>query len=269
MDNPELYNQNNQPQQSGVQKYLTFYGEKLRTQFNGKEVDLLDIGSGCGRVLSEIIIVKSGLKFSKIIGIDVSEEMVKFSNTKYGSDLISFHVMDAEGEVPEILKNQQFDIVTSFYCLPYCKNLNAAIQNIQKFLKPNGLFCCIFSQLPKSINENELVSSNDKHAKYMFKYRDLPNARVPDDVIGVIARHLNANGMESIEVTDIENDGFEFANVEAARRLIEAVIPKLKNMSLSEKQEVIDKQFKMSEINQIGDKVVFALRNLYFIARKL
>ena len=218
MDNPELYTQNNQLQQSGVEKFFDFYGEKLRNQFNGKEVDLLDIGSGCGRVLNEVIFGKSGLKFSKIIGIDVSEEMVKFSNEKYGSDLMSFQVMDAEGEVPETLENQQFDIVTSFYCLPYCKDLNAAFQNVQKFLKSNGIFCCIFSQLPKTTNENKLVGSNDKQAKYMLKYRDLPNTRISDDLFEVITSHLNGNGMKAIEAIDIENDEFEFANAEAVRR---------------------------------------------------
>lgn len=39
-------------------------------------------------------------------------------------------------------------------------------------------------------------------------------------------------------------------------------------MSDSERQEVVDKQFKMYEMKQNGDKFVFFLQNLYFIARK-
>ena len=218
MDNPELYNENNQLQEFGVEKFFNFHSEYLRKEYERTEMTLLDIGSGCGRVLTEVVVGKSELKFSKIIGIDISKEMVKFSNEKYGSDLMSFQVMDAEGEVPESLKNQQFDMVTSFFCLPYCKDINAAFQNIHNFLKPNGIFCCIFSQLSKAAKDSQLVGTDDKHAKFMIKYRDIPNSRLMDDPSEVIRRHLNENRMEVVELIDIKNDEFEFADAEAAKR---------------------------------------------------
>ncbi|KAL7024898.1 hypothetical protein ACKWTF_013240 [Chironomus riparius] len=111
-------------------KTFSTNGDKLRKEFDGKEIAVLDIGSGCGKILKEIIVDKSGLKFSKVVGVDVSEEMVKFSNEKYGSDLISFQVMDAGSEIPENFKNQKFDLVTSFLCLHWIKDFDLAFQNI-------------------------------------------------------------------------------------------------------------------------------------------
>lgn len=50
--------------------------------------------------------------------------------------------------------------------------------------------------------------------------------------------------------------------------LAEASTPKIKLMSESERQEIVNKQFKMCEMKQNGDKFVHILQNLYFIARK-
>jgi len=208
MDNPELYTENNQLQEFGVERFFNFHGEYLRNEYRGKEITLIDIGSGCGRVLTEVVVGKSGLKFSKIIGIDKSEEMVRFSSEKYGNDLMSFQVMDTEGEIPESLKNQQFDMVTSFFCLPYCKDLNAAFLNIQNFLKPNGLFCCIFSQLSRS-NENP-----EK------KLQSMSSAQLTEVKPEAITIHLNKNGMEQIKFINIENDEHEYPNIEAVKRIV-------------------------------------------------
>lgn len=52
--------------------------------------------------------------------------------------------MDAEGDIPDTLKNKQFDMVTSIYCHHWVKDLSKGFQNIYDLLNPGGLFCCIF-----------------------------------------------------------------------------------------------------------------------------
>ena len=208
MDNPELYHENNQLQQHGVEKFLDFFGEQLRKEFGSKDLVLLDVGSGDGKILTDVVIGKSGLKFSKVIGVDVSQEMLRYSQAKYCSELVSFQFMDAGKEIPENLKNQQFDIVSSFYCLHWIGDLNAAFGNIHDLLKPNGIFCFI---IPQYRNSNSQTEVNDKHLKYLVDTRDeLASFRLSDDPANVIRRLVTENRMELIGFIDIPHDEYEY-----------------------------------------------------------
>lgn len=146
MQNPQLYSENNSEQKSAALKFFNLFGDFLRNEFENRKISLIDIGSGCGSVLSEVILEKSNLNFSKIIGTDVSEQMNKYANEKYASDLMSFCYINAEDDLPKNLKGQQFDMITSFYCLHRVKNLRKALENVHSLLKENGVFCCIFLQ---------------------------------------------------------------------------------------------------------------------------
>ncbi|XP_070507627.1 juvenile hormone acid O-methyltransferase-like [Chironomus tepperi] len=265
MNNPELYNQCNQVQLHGVEKYFDFYREKLREKFSGKNIELLDIGSGCGRILSEVVIGKSGLNFSKVIGVDVSEEMVKFSQDKYGSDQVSFQVMDIVEEIPETLMDRQFDIVSSFFCLHWVSDLSAAFGNIPNLLKSDGLFCCIFSQFRKNIYGTEV---NDEHSNYLLNSReDLKSSRLSGDPVDVLRRLLSEHRMEFVELVDIPDDEFEFDSIESFEQSVESLIPK--EMPEAEKREIVKKQLKLTPLVEKNGKFVFYAQNVYFIARKL
>ena len=213
MDNPVLYNKHKKP---GVEEFLNSYGGKLRNIYDGKEIALLDIGSGCGCILNEVFVGKSGLKFSKVIGIDKSEEIVKFSNEKYGSDLISFQVMDAEKETPENLKNQKFDLVTSFYSLHWNGDLNAAFQNVQNFLHPYGFFCCVLLHVPKTIIQ-ELMESKEDYVKHIINFDSLPDSQLISDPSKVIVKNLKDNGLEFATIIDAEDDEFIFDDLGAVQ----------------------------------------------------
>jgi len=94
MQNVELYSKNNNYQKSASRNFYNYFGDFLKTEFKKQEIYLIDVGSGCGRVLSEVTVDESGLKFSKIVGVDKSEKMINFSNKMYGSELISFQYFD-------------------------------------------------------------------------------------------------------------------------------------------------------------------------------
>ncbi|CAG9806921.1 unnamed protein product [Chironomus riparius] len=268
MDNPEIYSVNNEHQKARVVDFFNVYGEKLRNAFGGKEIDVLDIGSGCGTVLKEVIVDNSGLKFSKIIGVDISEEMVKFSNEKYGSDLISFQVMDAGKEIPENLKNQKFDLITSFFVFHWISDFDLAFKNVQNLLKPNGVFCCVLVQIQKETIEN-FLQSNDDEFMQLFDFENIPNFRLSDDPTEVIKSQLDANKMEIDIIIDDKNDEYVYDNFEDVKSSIEVYVPKLSILSESEKPEIYERLFKIFDLKKRNDKFILSTETISFIVRKL
>jgi juvenile hormone acid methyltransferase len=213
MDNAKLYSKHNGEQTQSAKKFFTFFGEFLRKKFGENSVEIIDIGTGCGRVLVEIFLTESQLNFSQVVGVDKSQAMVDLAVKKYGNDYISFDLMDIEGSVPKPLKISQFDIVSSFYCLHWTQDLTAAFEKINNFLKPNGIFCCVFISTHILIDIwNELV---DKYSPYMDSWKsnfnDICFLKNADEII---KKMLHDSGIDIIEFIDEKNDMFDFGTKE-------------------------------------------------------
>ena len=87
---------------------------------------LLDIGCGPGDVLIEVIAPKLP-KGCKIVGLDISEEMVESAKENFQSDNVEFHQSDISSEFEDCVKNLRedqrlFDVITSFYCFHWVQN---------------------------------------------------------------------------------------------------------------------------------------------------
>lgn len=63
MNNSQLYSSNNTEQIAAAEKFFNVFGEKVINEFGDKQISLLDIGSGCGTVLSKVILKRSGFKY--------------------------------------------------------------------------------------------------------------------------------------------------------------------------------------------------------------
>ena len=96
-----------------------------------KGENILDVGCGEGTLAVEI--EKRG---AKVIGIDMSQEMVAFSKQKG----IEAYV----GSVTALPYTNQFDGVFSNAVLHWVKDAKGAVQNIAKVLKVGGRFVCEF-----------------------------------------------------------------------------------------------------------------------------
>jgi len=214
MDKAHLYAATNSQQIDAAVKFFKIFGDFLKQKFKNKSVTLLDAGSGCGKVLFEISVKKSGLKFSKIIGVDKSYEMLKYAQEVYGNDgRISFYHMDVEGEIPEMLRYQQFDMVSSFYCLHWTQDINNAFQNIYKLLNGNGLFCCVFLLSTKVNDIWDILA--EKYSTYMKNWRayysplwSLENAE------NMLQKSLEECDFKVIKFHDIKNEKFKFRDLE-------------------------------------------------------
>jgi len=131
----DFYQENSQLQYRWATEYL----EKLPLQGSER---ILDIGCGDGRVSAAFAwAVPKG----EVVGVDHSESMLKtaWKMLEDRVDLrnLSFCKMDAT----DLTFDAEFDLAVSFSCFHWIPNHLAALQGIQRSLKPGGKFFLYFA----------------------------------------------------------------------------------------------------------------------------
>lgn len=124
--NADLYAQGNWVQEREATKMLKDAPIDLFSK------RILDIGCGTGNITKNI----ADLALS-VHGIDASNNMIEWAKRAYNQNTkLSFEVALAEEYVAE----DQFDVVVSFFCLHWVKNIEQALKNIHTSLKPGCEF---------------------------------------------------------------------------------------------------------------------------------
>lgn len=145
MDQPALYMVAHEMQRRDADDFSDEYGDEIR-KMSGR---CLDIGSGPGDVTIDVILPRLNpdativcksraatytviqLKFVEMkmkrcvnTGSDISEHMLNYGKEKYrDNSRLSFVKLDIESrDLPEDLI-EQFDHITSFYCLHWCQDM--------------------------------------------------------------------------------------------------------------------------------------------------
>lgn len=117
MNNAELYNKYNKLQVRDAEDILRKFNQihQISPSIN---CTLIDIGSGCGKVMAKVMLAKTKINFGELTGFDISQEMVYYANDKYGNEKIQFLCKDLIGKKANIDNwLGKADIVTSFYCI--------------------------------------------------------------------------------------------------------------------------------------------------------
>ena len=102
-----------------------------------KNLKALEIGCGIGRIL----IPMAGI-FGEVIGIDISNEMVKLGKEKI-SDIKNCNIFENSGSDLSFLEDNYFDFCYSFIVfqhIPKKSIVEGYMAEISRVLKPNGVF---------------------------------------------------------------------------------------------------------------------------------
>jgi len=112
---------------------------------------ILDMGCGFGDHAEKL----SLQKYKKLIGFDISKELVKFANQQKIPNS-AFYI----GDMGKRLKheNSYFDVVYSSLAIHYIKNIGKLFKEVHRVLKKNGIFC--FSTGHPIFN---LINQNEEH----------------------------------------------------------------------------------------------------------
>ena len=120
---------------------------------NGNQ--LLDIATGTGDVIIEAIL--RGIKLNKSAGLDFSSGMLQVARSRFASlpqiKLKGEQVEWIEGDALKLpFKNSNFDVITSAYLMRNAENINTALREQFRVLKPGGSAACLDTTPPsKSI----------------------------------------------------------------------------------------------------------------------
>ena len=132
-------------------KELTTWG--LAKVEIGADFVILDVGCGGGKTVSRL--AELGLK-GKVYGIDYSADMVKYSRNVNKKLIAQNRVEIVEGSVEEMdFPDSYFDLVTAFETYYFWHNLPAALQEIERVLKPNGTLLVVSEMVQDGVYEVE------------------------------------------------------------------------------------------------------------------
>lgn len=118
----KLYKTANELQRTDNKMVLSEFKHALKWKGNDT---LLDIGCGSGDVTVDMILPLMPSNYSLLMGVDVSEEMVKFAREHYSKIVprICFEQLDIgqpiSSQSPLL---ERFDHVTSFFCFHWIQN---------------------------------------------------------------------------------------------------------------------------------------------------
>jgi trans-aconitate 2-methyltransferase len=166
----EDYHRNSFNQQTWAQDAIA------KIDFRGDE-RVLDIGCGDGKITAEIA---TYLPNGSILGIDISEEMIKFAQSKILMSSFSnlkFHSVDAT----KLNFEDEFDIIVSFSCLHWIKDHIPILKGIKRSLKTSGRVFLEFGGKRGTINPikiaiNEVIS-NIQWSEYFKGFEGLNSGK--------------------------------------------------------------------------------------------
>ncbi|KAK4873195.1 hypothetical protein RN001_015224 [Aquatica leii] len=236
MDHPYLYRKQYQIGKTGSTDVIEKYFH-LITQNRNEEIAIADIGSGPGNFTHDVLVTLFKNPIRKIVGIDISESMVKFANSTYGNEKLSFEVFNVENEVPKRYISF-FDYVFSFYTYQWIKNQRQLFLNINQMMKPNGQM--LFSFVAQSIlfDIYQLVWRRPEYAPY-----------ISDVYAGQSCFQKSKEPVKELQ-TIIENAGFKVGMIKMEK-------VDIRNLSLNDFKEFL------ISVNPYYDKMPYHLKEKF------
>ncbi|XP_017780260.1 PREDICTED: juvenile hormone acid O-methyltransferase-like [Nicrophorus vespilloides] len=135
MDNAELYSKNHRVQFDEATFVLENYINAIKWK-NGDSI--LDVGSGSGEVTMEVLAPLLPHDFGKLVGLDISPEMVNHAKKQNKNPKIDFIECDIAFENITNTVQEKFDHIFSFFCLNWVQNQKQTVKNMYNLLKPGG-----------------------------------------------------------------------------------------------------------------------------------
>lgn len=92
---------------------------------NAEFKSILDVGCGPGNTLIDYVLPQLKNKPSKVVGVDISNQMIETAIEKYQNETIRFNVFDIQSsqfQAVDHLAPESYDLVTSFYCFHWVRD---------------------------------------------------------------------------------------------------------------------------------------------------
>ena len=186
--------------------------------------DILDLGCGEGEMACYF--AEKGAR--SVLGLDISENMLKEAEKKNNLKNVSFRKMPME-EIAQI--DGKFDIIFSSLAFHYIENFDKLMCDISRLLKENGVL--VFSQehplvlasiLPEGLPK--YITKDDKRVFNLCDYNLNGERKFNWNIDGVVKYHRNFSTI----INSILNAGLSIVEVQESYASDEAIrlVPKYK-----------------------------------------
>ncbi|KAG5674680.1 hypothetical protein PVAND_004632 [Polypedilum vanderplanki] len=230
MNNSDLYLRNNDVQRRDSSDLLDEFSHYFKWRYDRFD-NLLDIGCGPGDVLFDFTLQKIPENFHKIVGIDISNEMLNYARENFGNEFIEFHRVDiSEISAFQRLDNQQFDNITSFYCLHWIQNQKQVFANIQKLLSKDGTAIIAFLTYTPLFDIYERLSRMNKYKQFMSDVKNFISPyHYEKRPLDVVKSYCNENGL-IVKHIELREKTFYYQNYSHLKDAVESINPFTKRM---------------------------------------
>lgn len=255
LSDPQLYQANCQMQLRWAEAMLDSIDIKSARH-------ILDIGSGDGKITSNIALKNLN---AKVIGLDISSEMVHFANRTYGNQRVFF----INGDAQKLPFYEQFDVVVSFSTIHRLLHPQLAFKEIYKTLKVGGTFIAAFPASGSPIMSQAIATIDSKPEwREYFSKPDRKNYALNDQKI---REWLDEEGFIVVKSQTKWEDEI-FSSRENFRDLLRAtfsqrdLLPPEKELPFFE--EIVEEYLRNSPLDQKG-QVHFYFNRIEVVAFKM
>lgn len=171
MNKAALYRKNNKITRCTSQELMQEFASRLKWRSDGRD-SVLDAGCGPGDVTLDIVLPALPSTFERLVGIDISEDMLDYARKTQVHPKLSFEQFNLGMELEKQSLNgiEPFDHITSFFCLMWIRNQKICIRNFHKLLKPGGDMVIAFIKHHVVYDAYEHLSQDIRWAEYMVDY---------------------------------------------------------------------------------------------------
>lgn len=218
MNKAALYSQSNHFQRRDAQEALHEFAYTIRWRSDGCDY-ILDCGCGSGDVTAEILMPILPINFRRLVGVDISKEMLDYARKTQIHPKLSFEQFDlcTELEKQPLSNAVPFDHIFSFYTFQRVPDKEMCLQNFHKLLDANGDMLLVFVANHPLYDVYKEQSLGGKWAEYMTDVDKItPLHQHSKDPANEFSTLLSDCGFTHNDVW-IRNKSFKFESVIAMR----------------------------------------------------
>lgn len=209
MFNGELYRQINSVQRLVAKELTSEFANRIQLRPDGQD-SLLDVGCGTGDITIDYIAPLLNPEFTRIVGGDISESMLRVARQSNRNAKISFEIFDIQNP----RSTTPFEHITSFFCLHFVKDQRQLFRNIYNLLAPAGDALLGYIASHPCYDVLTQMAKHPRWAPYLKDVETLiPPFQFSNDIISPLESILNDIGYSehSVQVRDINaiNDGLD------------------------------------------------------------
>lgn len=194
---------------------------------------ILVVGCRDGKVAAEL---SSKVPQGQVVGLDSDQKSLTFAKERFNASNHS-NLTFANGDITEIGKIGDFDLIVSFSYLHYVKDQKTALQNIKKNLKDSGrIILMLYRKCHAQWDALDKTAKLSKWKHIFESYDPGYYEYLPDSYQNM----LNEVGLERFKATFTPEEIISYSSIDIFKNFMRGWLPHLKILPQEHHDEFLD-----------------------------